>query len=59
MQFMKAYLQAALGLGQAKVPGVTDRLLQLVMSLYKARDSHEERTEFLNLICRDFGVQSE
>lgn len=51
-------VQAAIGLGEAKVPGVTDKLLQLVMSLYKAQDSHQQRANFLTLICRDFGVQS-
>lgn len=52
-------VQAAIGLGQAKVPGVTDRLLQLVMSLYRAQDSREWRREFLVLVCKDFGVDSE
>ena len=54
----EACLQAALGLGEAKVPGVTDKLLQLVMGLYRAKSSQEEQAEFLTLICRDFGVQS-
>lgn len=51
-------LQAAVGLGRAKAPGVTDKLLQLVMSLYKAQPTLKAKTEFLSVICNDFGVNS-
>lgn len=50
-------LQAAIGLGNAKAPGVTDKLLQLVMSLYRAQETLTDRLKFLDVICADFGVQ--
>jgi hypothetical protein len=48
-------LHAAIGSNGARAPGVTDRLLQLFMKLYR---NQTEKSNLLRLICTDFGFES-
>ena len=49
-------LHAAIGSEGARAPGVTDRLLQLFMKIYRVQ---KDKSDILHLICTDFGFVSE